>query len=57
MAERVYYCVGCGAPHPAPLWFVHQLNDISGPIKADYLCGTAHSQLPTKERIVWGLLV
>ena len=57
MAEREYYCAGCETPHIAPLWYVRQVNNNYGPIKADYLCRAAHSQLSQTEQAVWGSLV
>ena len=48
MAEREYHCTGCKTPHAAPLWFVHQVENNYGPLKADYLCGSAYSRLRPK---------
>jgi hypothetical protein len=57
MAEREYYCVGCGRIHVASLWYARQVSQVGPLMKADYLCGDAHSRLGQALRAQWTLLV
>jgi hypothetical protein len=57
MVERKYYCVGCGRIHVASLWYARQVSQVGPLMKADYLCGDAHSRLGQALRAQWTLLV